>query len=354
MSLEQPPTLARLYDELSVRAGAEIGDVATLAVAISRIPYGRPSDLSPHGVVADWRGTCSTKHLLFQAMAEVCEPAATVDLVHRVYRVSPDEAEVRWGPVVGASVPPDGLVDVHTFARLGGNASASPLTVDVTFPIAPWDGRTPLPIACNPGDDIPAGDDLLGEKAELVARHCDPAVREPFIAALSRHFGIDPAAAVESHDVKWPATPYRAMRMTRLGEDEWGTWLWAPRGTMSRYAGQEPRVLPVDFLTLVPADAWWRATWMFGSPIELYVDIGAPAEWTADDRLRVVDLDLDVIRWRDGRCEIDDEDEFAEHAESLRYPPELVANARRTAGEVLVAVRAATPPFGAAPAGWLR
>lgn len=93
---------------------------------------------------------------------------------------------------------------------------------------------------------------------------------------------------------------------------------------------------------------------MFGSDIDLYVDIGCPVEWVAPDRLRVIDLDLDVIRWNDGRCEIDDEDEFAEHQVSLEYPPEVVATARRTADEILVAVRDRVPPFGAPPAHWLR
>jgi len=144
------------------------------------------------------------------------------------------------------------------------------------------------------------------------------------------------------------------MQLARLGEDEWGTWLWAPRGTRSRYAGREPTVLPVDFLMLIPRDAWWRATWMFASHIDLYVDIGCPVEWVTPNRLRVVDLDLDVIRFTDGRCLIDDEDEFAEHTVSLQYPPEVVATARRSADEVLVAVRDRVPPFGDPPARWLR
>jgi hypothetical protein len=38
----------------------------------------------------------------------------------------------------------------------------------------------------------------------------------------------------------------------------------------------------------------------------------------------------------------------------LQYPAELVATARRTADEVLVAVRYRVPPFGDPPARWLR
>jgi hypothetical protein len=179
-------------------------------------------------------------------------------------------------------------------------------------------------------------------------------VREPFIAAVSKHYDLDPAAFVEAEGLKWPDTRYRAMQMMRLGEDEFGTWLWAPRGTLSRYVGHEPVLLPVDFLMLVAPDAWWRATWMFGGDIDLYVDIGCPVEWVAPDRLRVVDLDLDVIRFNDGSCVIDDEDEFADHQKTLQYPPDLVATARRTADEVLVAVRDRVRPFGDPPPRWLR
>ena len=161
----------------------------------------------------------------------------------------------------------------------------------------------------------------------------------------------EPKVAIDG--LKWPGSPYRSMQLHRLGEDEAGTWLWAPRGTPSAYIGRDPQPLPVDFLMLVAEDEWWRATWMFGGELELYVDIGCPPEWAAVDHIRVIDLDLDVIRWNDGRCEIDDEDEFAEHQVSLRYPPDVIATARRAADEVLEQVRAGAAPFGPAPAHWL-
>jgi hypothetical protein len=42
-----------------------------------------------------------------------------------------------------------------------------------------------MPLACGPGIDHVAGFDPDAEKRELEARHCDPAAREPFIAALA-------------------------------------------------------------------------------------------------------------------------------------------------------------------------
>ena len=47
------------------------------------------------------------------------------------------------------------------------------------------DGRSSLPLACGEGDDYPAGTDPDAEKRALEAQHCDLAVREPFIKALT-------------------------------------------------------------------------------------------------------------------------------------------------------------------------
>jgi hypothetical protein len=42
-----------------------------------------------------------------------------------------------------------------------------------------------MPLACGAGVDHPAGADPDAEKRRLEAEHCDPALREPFIAALA-------------------------------------------------------------------------------------------------------------------------------------------------------------------------
>lgn len=156
---------------------------------------------------------------------------------------------------------------------------------------------------------------------------------------------------------KWPDTPYRSTPMIRLGEDEHGTWLFAPRGAAASYAVHGPTPLPVSFLTLVPVGATcWMATWMRDNDeidIDLYVDIVQAPQWTGSGQLRIVDLDLDVIRRRSGVVVLDDEDELEEHAVTLGYPPELVHQARTTAAAVLTAVTDGTPPFGDPPARWL-
>src|SRR5262249_55067461 len=151
-------------------------------LGVSQIPYGRPGRPDPWGVLDEWRGTCSTKHLLLAALLDEREPENRPRLFHRVYLVSRELASTRWGPNVAAAIPPFGLVDVHTYVRLRLRRDT---LVDVTFPVTTWDGTSDLPLACGPGDDFPAGHDPLATKADLVRRFCDPSLREPFIAVLT-------------------------------------------------------------------------------------------------------------------------------------------------------------------------
>jgi hypothetical protein len=81
-------------------------------------------------------------------------------------------------------VPAGGLTDVHRYLVLAGDGRD--VVIDATFPAdPPWDGGSDMPLACGPGQDYPAGADPAASKAALEAAHCDPGVREPFIAALS-------------------------------------------------------------------------------------------------------------------------------------------------------------------------
>jgi len=132
------------------------------------------------------RGTCSTKHLfLAQALAER-HPETEPRIIHRVYWLDHKRALRLFGAAVHTVVPEVGLVDVHRYLTVVIGGRRIPL--DVTFPDArAWDGLSPLPLACGPGHDYPAGEDPDGEKRALELRHCNPALRDPFIAALSRN-----------------------------------------------------------------------------------------------------------------------------------------------------------------------
>lgn len=147
------------------------------------LPYGRPSDRAVEGMLRERRGTCSTKHLyLAQVLAErFAETEPT--MVHRVYRLDRARARELFGTRVAGVVPDDGLVDVHRYLAIV--LSGQRITLDATFPGPRWDGCSSLPLACGPGRDYPAGTNPDADKRRLEDEFCDPAVREPFIAALA-------------------------------------------------------------------------------------------------------------------------------------------------------------------------
>jgi hypothetical protein len=129
------------------------------------------------------RGTCSTKHLfLAQALADRF-PETEPLIVHRVYQLDRTRAQELFDTRIADVVPEHGLVDVHRYISIVVDGRR--ITVDATFPGPPWDGRSSLPLACGSGRDYPAGEDPDAEKRALEAKHCDPEVREPFIAALA-------------------------------------------------------------------------------------------------------------------------------------------------------------------------
>ena len=173
---------AQYRSALTEVVGRDLTLVETV-IEISTIPYGRPRDRTPRGVLADWRGTCSTKHTLLAAIVSEAWPECRPKLWHRVYRVTREFATRRWGEPVAAAIPRQGLVDVHTFATLDLEKAGT--QVDVTFTLAGWDGRSDIALASDVGDDYPAGAEPLATKASLARAHCDYEARERFIAALS-------------------------------------------------------------------------------------------------------------------------------------------------------------------------
>lgn len=165
------------------RAGlTPTADIRAVVEALRLVPYGRPEPRTEEGLVSQWRGTCSTKHALLARCLREIEPRSNSRLVHRVYRVTHEAAATMFGATAARAVPPAGLIDVHTYllATLDGRD----VVIDVTFPGHEWDGVSDMQVAAAKGQDFPAGPDPAATKTELVQAHCDPAVREPFIAAL--------------------------------------------------------------------------------------------------------------------------------------------------------------------------
>ncbi|MGA8116676.1 MAG: DUF402 domain-containing protein [Actinocatenispora sp.] len=139
----------------------------------------------------------------------------------------------------------------------------------------------------------------------------------------------------------------------RLGTDEYGTWLGCPPGVQLR-RGDEPPITWAEAQTLlVPTDSWWTANFNDEpNRTEIYSDMTTVPVWDGDV-LTAVDLDLDVVRRRDGTVEILDEDEFAEHQVRYGYPAEVIAAAKAAADSVYEAVRANAEPFAEVYRAWL-
>jgi adenylate cyclase class IV len=158
--------------------------IVALVEGVRAIPYGRPSDRTVQGMLREQRGTCSTKHLYLAQQLAQRFPTTKPEIIHRVYRLDRDRARALFGKEVAQTIPPDGLVDVHRYLTI--KIEGQRLAVDATFPGASWDGRSPMPLSCGPGEDIPADAEPDRHKEGLERRYCAPAIREPFIAALAR------------------------------------------------------------------------------------------------------------------------------------------------------------------------
>ena len=180
---------------------------------------------------------------------------------------------------------------------------------------------------------------------------------------------MEPGTPIRCEMSKWGERPHWQFTGLHLGSDEHGEWLGVRTGTRHHRPGHEFHSR-VDTVTLVPAGGWYAAT--FHAPgiwCDVYVDITTPGVWHGDV-LRMVDLDLDVVRlpeqlppadtlpWETmpaaaGETFVDDEDEFAEHQVALGYPADVVEAAQASCDRVLAAVRARTAPYDGTPDRWL-
>jgi protein associated with RNAse G/E len=138
-----------------------------------------------------------------------------------------------------------------------------------------------------------------------------------------------------------------------LGEDEHGVWIGCPAGMVARRGYEPPTVFAFASVMLFPREAWWTAAFN-AKPREpeIYCDVTTVPQWH-DGEVTMVDLDLDVLRFRDGRVHLDDEDEFAEHQVSYGYPDDIINQAERSAAWLMEAVSGATGPFAGAHEPWL-
>ena len=152
--------------------------------------------------------------------------------------------------------------------------------------------------------------------------------------------------------LKWDGRLHWHFDLELLGEDEHGLWLGAPPGCLMQRGEEPAKSAPHAFACLIPRDGCWTAYFNVAGDIEVYVDVCDEPKRT-DDVVETIDLDLDVLRWRDGRVTLEDEDEFIEHQAKFSYPPDVVIRTEETARHLLDLVRAKEEPFGTAAEPWL-
>jgi uncharacterized protein len=158
---------------------------------------------------------------------------------------------------------------------------------------------------------------------------------------------------------KWGDRPHWQIPAAWLGSDEHGDWLGIPAGTLMARPGLET-VSEFDQVGLIPAaggseiDRGWMATFHRGpAPTWVYVDMTTAPVWDGPV-VRAVDLDLDVIRMRNGWVVVDDEDEFEEHQVAYGYPPEVIALAEASRDRVHAAILAEDAPYDGSHERWQR
>ena len=95
-----------------------------------------------------------------------------------------------------------------------------------------------------------------------------------------------------------------------VGEDEFGIWLHAARGSAWQ-APHDVGTLSLDVLLLISPARYWVAWWV-DDPADrrLEIDVCLQPDRVVDG-WSFVDLELDVVRHEGGAIEIHDRDEFA-------------------------------------------
>lgn len=154
---------------------------------------------------------------------------------------------------------------------------------------------------------------------------------------------------------KWGGKLHWHFPLEPLGSDEHGWWFGTRAGAVLQRGYEEPVVQKHDFVTLVPREGDWIASFNPFSTehqVALYIDVTTRPAYTGGV-VSAVDLDLDVIRLFDGSVRVLDEDEFAEHQVLYGYPEPVVARAIATTGDLVERLTSGVQPFESAAASRL-
>jgi hypothetical protein len=112
-------------------------DAPAAFALVRNMPYRRASSRAPQVTIEEWRGTCSGKHILLQALFEELGMQTTMILTPHAFT----EANSPWlPPSLLAMVREIPVRDVHNFLRVQPVDQLGPqaewVTVDATWPLA--------------------------------------------------------------------------------------------------------------------------------------------------------------------------------------------------------------------------
>ncbi|MEM7537037.1 MAG: DUF402 domain-containing protein [Chloroflexota bacterium] len=157
---------------------------------------------------------------------------------------------------------------------------------------------------------------------------------------------------VEVWGFKWPRRPTAIARGTFLGEDEFGCWLGFrcgdPWWTQDR---SQTGVFEESLVKLVPNGTFWTACFHPVDPV-VDVDIVLPVSWRGHV-LEEVDLELDVLRYADGRVLVRDRDAFEQVRLGWGIPEDIAVQAEAACAQILARVECNEEPFGTVGQAWL-
>jgi hypothetical protein len=154
-----------------------------LVEAMRSMPFGLPSERTVESMLLEARGTSAIKNLFLGQVLAQRFPMTEPVLVHRVYRLEHERALELYGPEIAATVPDEGLIDVHRYLSIA--VEGQRVSLDVTVPGERWDERSALGPVCGAGQDFLAGADPDAAMAALEREHCDADARAAFLAALA-------------------------------------------------------------------------------------------------------------------------------------------------------------------------
>jgi len=145
----------------------------------------------------------------------------------------------------------------------------------------------------------------------------------------------------------------KAVTVTRfLGEDSFGRWLGVARGE-PWWSADHTRsgVMQESLVKLVPSGTFWTVCFHPVDPL-VDVDIVLPVHW-AGNVLEEVDLELDILRFTDGRVCVRDQNKFDQVRTTWAMPDDIATQAIAACEQIRDLVERGAEPFGEVGRAWL-